>query len=135
MPPRSGTFTDQLLRRGALGSLTVGLSPEKGRLPGISTILSVGRCPPVLAGAVLGLWQRVGSSARSPRVLRGHAGPLEILSGQHDCLPGGQARPDGGEDAGGADHFPVGLIFSFIHATLLIAPTTQQAWGLVPGTQ
>ena len=42
MPPRSGTFTDQLLGRGALGSLTVGLSPEKGRLPGISTILSVG---------------------------------------------------------------------------------------------
>ena len=40
MPPRSGTFTDQLLGGGALGSLTVGLSPEKGRLPGISTIPS-----------------------------------------------------------------------------------------------
>ena len=134
MPPRSSTFTDQLLGGGALGSLTVGLSPEKGRLPGISTILSVGRCPPVLAGAVLGLWQGVGSSARSPRVLRGHAGPLAIPSGRHDCLPGGQARPDGGEDPGG-DHFPVGLIFPFIHSIVLIAPTTQQAWGLVPGTQ
>ena len=81
MPPRSGTFTDQLLGRGALGSLTVGLSPEKGRLPGISTILSVGRCPPVLAGAVLGLWQRVGSSARSPRCSVGMLGHSRYRQG------------------------------------------------------
>lgn len=48
---------------------------------------------------------------------------------------GGQARPDGGEDPGGEVHSPVVLILPFIHSMILRAPTTQQALGLVPGTQ